>query len=453
MRRILWVATVAACGGESVNHLPPEPDAAAPACVLTGTPIATHSGAITADETWATGVHEVTSTVTVSGGTLTIAPCVEVRMAANANIDVGPAATGLIAQGPADQPIQFVRDDAAMAWGHLSMFAPATMSLANVTLTGGGTTTADPKVADQLGASLVARGDGTLPQSLTIDTVTIDGSSGLGVFMNGTRFATGSKALAIKGAGFFPLFLGADSANELPDGSYTGNAIDAILLQSSGTSAAFEQGRAITADVTLHDRGVPYQVGVIPSSIIVGAATATGSLTVEAGVTLAFAPKTGSAISLVSIRNTSAGVPSKLVVAGTAAKPVTLTSAAASPAAGDWQGIAVFGVDPATHIDHAVIDFAGGPSSTVGVCEGSPGANNGKADSAVLISLPLGISPTELVTNTAIENSAGAGVYRGWRTDDVDFLATNTFTGVAGCLQSNVPNASNQCPTTVCPSE
>jgi len=453
MRRILWVATVAACGGESVNHLPEEPDAAAPACVLTGAPIATHSGAITADETWATGVHEVTSTVTVSGGTLTIAPCVEVRMAANANIDVGPAATGLIAQGTADEPIRFVRDDATMAWGHLSTFAPATISLANVTLAGGGTTTVDPKAADQLGASLVARGDGTLPQSLAIDTVTIDGSTGLGVFMNGTRFTTGSTGLVVKGAGFFPVFLGADSANELPDGVYTGNANDAILLQSTGTSASFEQGRAITGDVTLHDRGVPYRVGVVPTSIIVGAAAAAGSLTIEAGVTLAFAPKTGSAISVVSIRNTSTGAPSKLSVAGTAAKPAVLTSAAAAPAAGDWQGVAVFGVDPATRIDHAVIDFAGGPSATTGVCEGSPGADNSNADSAVLISLPTGITPTEFVTNTAIENSAGAGFYRSWHVDDVDFLATNTFTGVAGCLQSNVPDASNQCPTTVCPSE
>ena len=453
MRRILLVATVAACGGDPVNHLPPEPDAAAPACVLTGPPIATHGGAITADETWATGVHEVTSTVTVSGGTLTIAPCVEVRVAANASIELSPAATALIAQGTADQPIRFVRDDQAMAWGHLSAFAPAMISLAHVTLAGGGTTTADPKAADQLGASLVARGDGTLPHSLAVDTVTIDGSTGLGVFMNGTRFTTGSTALAITGAGLFPIFLGADSANELPEGIYTGNANDAILLQSTGTSAAFEQGRAITGDVTLHDRGVPYRVGMVPASIIVGSATAPGALTVEAGVTLAFAPKTASAISVMSIRNTSAGVASKLVVAGTTAKPAILTSAAAAPVAGDWQGVAVFGIDPATRIDHAVIDFAGGPSATTGVCEGSPGADNSNADSALLISLPLNVTPSEFVTNTAIENSAGAGIYRAWRAADVDFLATNTFVGVAGCLQSNVPDASNLCPTTTCPSE
>ena len=65
--------------------------------------------------------------------------------------------------------------------------------------------------------------------------------------------------------------------------------------------------------------------------------------------------------------------------------------------------------------------------------------------------LDLGQTPTEVLTNSSVHDSAGAGVYRGWRGTAVDFLATNTFANIAGCLQTNVPYASNACSPTACP--
>jgi len=452
MRRLVWYFLAATgCGGEPSNHLP---DATEPACVPSGTPV-THAGTISADETWASGIHEVTANVSVTGGTLTIAGCTEVRLAANTSIELAPGATALVATGTAADPIEFVRDAADKPWGHLSAIAPAKLQLAHVTLEGGGTV-GDYKTADQLGATVVARGDATLPQIVDVDHVTINGSSGIAVFLNATRFVPGSTALTIAGSGAYPILLGADSASDLPDGAYTSNANDEILLQSAGTAAAFDQARALQANVVLHDRGVPYRVGLVPATIIVGDGVTghpAAKLTIEAGVTMRFTPEGTSSSSRIQVRGLSTGMPQgALVVAGTAADPVVFTSAAVAPGAGDWQGLEFRNaIDPATAITNARIEYAGGPSFAVGVCEWKPGIGSGREDGAVIIGLAAGQVPTPFITNTAFADSAGVGVYRGWNTTDVDFLTSNTFTNIAGCLETNIPNAANSCPATACP--
>jgi len=447
----------AACGGDPSHTIadaqPADAPDAAPPCAPT-TVVGTHAGNITADETWATGVHEVTGTVTVRGGTLTIAACTEVRLAPNASIEV-TTGTALVAQGTDAAPIRFVRDNAAQPWGHVSAIAPATLTLAHATLVGGGTA-GDYTTADQLGSTITVRGSAALPALLSVDHVTVDGASGIGVFMNAARFMPASTALTITRSGFYPILLGADSANELPDGAYTGNNADAILLQSAGTAAAYEQGRTLLADVTLHDRGVPYQVGVKPTVIVVGDGlngSPSEKLTIEAGVTVKFVPQGTSNTSRLQVRGHADGTgQGALVAIGTAAKPITFTSSSATPTAGDWQGLEFRNaVSAATSVDHAVIRYAGGASFSVGVCESDPASHVLKEDSAVLISLAPNIVPPAFLTNTAISDSANAGVYRGWSVSAIDFTASNTFTNVVGCLQSNVPNASNACPTTTCP--
>jgi hypothetical protein len=419
-----------------------------------GTPVM-HAGAITADQTWAAGIHLVTATVTVSGGTLTIEGCSEVRLAPNASIELSQGATALIANGTAAAPIDFVQATAGAPWGHVSAFGPAKLQLAHTTFDGGGTL-GDYKTADQLGATLVVRGDATLPQLLAVDHVTVTHSSGIAVFLNSARFAPASSELTIASSGAYPMLLGADSGSEIPAGAYTGNANDAILLQSAGTAAAFEQGRALLADVTLHDRGVPYRVGLVPATIVVGDGVQghpTAKLSIEAGGIMTFTPEGTSSSSRIQVRGYPNGTPQgALVVSGTAAKPVVFDSAAATPAAGDWQGLEFRNaIDPATSISYAAIRNAGGPSFAVGVCEWKPGVGQGREDGSVIIGLAPSVVPTAFITNTAFEASAGVGVYRGWNVADVDFLATNTFTGIAGCLETNVPNASNACPATPCP--
>jgi hypothetical protein len=86
------------------------------------------------------------------------------------------------------------------------------------------------------------------------------------------------------------------------------------------------------------------------------------------------------------------GDPGKLVISGTAAAHVTLTSLASSPAKGDWNGIIVWNTSQAT-LAYTDILYAGGYSSAAG----GVAANSDKA----VVSL----------TNSTVSNSAGYGVY------------------------------------------
>jgi hypothetical protein len=336
-------------------------------------------------------------------------------------------------------------------WGDIDVTAPAVAHLAYATLQGGGTGPHDG--APFAGASLAAQSsDATRPVALRLDSVTIDHSAGLGLFLRSVRLDPASSGLTISGAGWYPAYLGAGSASELPAGSYTGNAIDQILLQTFNT-AAYDDSAPIRADVTLHDRGVPYRVGTIPSRIVVGDGLAGGpaaSLTVEAGVTVLFTPQGAGGTSGILVNARPAGAAYQpqgaLVIAGTAAAPVVLDSAAATPAAGDWQGVYVAHiVDPRTSIDHARILHAGGASGTVGICGSTPAANNGAATCAVVAFLDQA-PPASFLANTDIED-ATCGVYRGWSKTDVDFTSGNQFVGVVGCTQTAIADSGGHCTT------
>jgi hypothetical protein len=106
-------------------------------------------------------------------------------------------------------------------------------------------------------------------------------------------------------------------------------------------------------------------------------------------------------------------------------------------------------VDPRTRIEQAVIRFAGGESTTTGVCPAAQGASSGDADGAVIVFTAEAPS-SAFITNTAIEHSAGCGIYRGWSVDGVDFTDTNTFSDLGGCAQSNVSDANSGCDTGPC---
>lgn len=113
----------------------------------------------------------------------------------------------------------------------------------------------------------------------------------------------------------------------------------------------------VSADADLVDLGLPYvyknhllmQI-VGPQNDPVGA-----TLTIHEGVTL----KMDGALVIGATSGTAQG---NLVVAGTAAKPVVFTSAADTPASGDWAGLYFVGgqYDPAkSKIDNAQILYAG----------------------------------------------------------------------------------------------
>jgi hypothetical protein len=124
------------------------------------------------------------------------------------------------------------------------------------------------------------------------------------------------------------------------------------------------------------------------------------------------------------------------VIEGTEADPVLFTSAAATPDAGDWVGL-IFQGPPGikyNQIQNALIEYAGGDSRHSGYsCDtGNPYGDDG----AILVA---GWKPgAPFVFSSEIRYSASNGFVRGWKdTEGPDFVAGNTFFGIAGCLQTN----------------
>jgi hypothetical protein len=134
-----------------------------------------------------------------------------------------------------------------------------------------------------------------------------------------------------------------------------------------------------------------------------------------------------------------------LVAAGTSIGPVVFTSDEATPAAGDWLGIWFGGIPAATSvIDSARVEFAGGASVTGSASCPLPGMPAPNPDAAIRI---FGAPASQFVTNSTIANSASNGIDRGYASDvKQDFLATNTFSGIALCNQSYPADASMACP-------
>lgn len=448
----------------SAESTPDVADSGAPdaepvaACPTPTGPAVEHGGDLSADETWAAGQHHVKSSVTLRAGvTLTIAPCAVVKLDADTNITVDDEAKGLMAVGSATQPIVFERSDASKAWGAIVAWAPSTARLAYATLRGGGTTTASNVLdaAPFAGATLVARNQtGVAKDVLSVDHVTVEGSTGLGVMLDSAGFVAGSTDLSVTGSGSYPVYLAAAYATHLPKGTYTGNAKSAFLLQSVGP-AVYDNLDPVLADATIPERGLPYEVGHEGGSIIsVGdgrSESPKATLTIEPGVELRFLAG-GSEKGQLLVRAQS--VASKweaqgtLIANGTADKPIVFTSQADTKMPGDWQGLYFEHVaDPRNSVQFARISYAGGESTSTGLCKASVGATNFDADCSVILWLDDPPSKA-FITNTRIENGRGCGIYRAWKGASVDFAATNTFTSIAGCDQSNVAPLAGDCDST-----
>ena len=416
-------------------------------CTPAGAPV-THATDIVADEVWASGIHVVPSTLQIkSGARLTIDACSEVRLGPGASIVATTSAAGLDAVGTPTGSIRFIAQRAGSPWGAISVTSPAVVNLAYATLSGGGT--GAHASAPYGGASLAGIGGASRVVALRLQHVVVAGSAGLGVFLSGARFEPASVDLTVTGAGYYPVYVGAASAGDLPSGAYTGNAVDQILLQTLGV-ASYDDSAAIASDVTFRDPGVPYRVGTSPSSITVGDAVGghpSASLTLAAGVHVLFTPQGQGGTSRILINaqdnNGTWSPQGALVTQGTSASPVVLDSAADVPAAADWQGLYFANaVDPRTSVTYARVLHAGGASGAVGRCGSTPTADNDVATCAIVIMADP--PPQPFLSNSDIE-AAPCGVYRGWSMTDVDFASSNTFVAIPGCTQSSVVQTGGHC--------
>jgi len=448
--RVLVLIALGACGDDGgVTNLPDAPsfpdappdapvDAVAICPPLTGAGTL-HGGSVTSAETWtaATSPHDLPFDMTISAA-VTIEACAVVRIGNDKTLTV-VANGSIVASGTPGLPVTIERLDPANSWASIRAIG-GTLTFRHAVIRGGG----DPLNATlPLAAALDVRGGNgaTLP-ILTVENLTIEGSESQGILLHqGGGFVAGSTGLTITGAAGFPMHSWARAAGTIPSGAYTGNAIDEILLDGSAG--------AIRESSTLLARGVPYRVGTQPDAVLdVSRIGGVASLTIEPGVTLRFGVNGRLRIDPAGGTAPANGA---LIAIGTPAAPIVFTSAAAAPQAGDWNGIWLGNVaDPTTRIQHARVEFAGGPSVT-GSESCVDAAQTGPNDAAIRI---LGGDPaTQFVTDTAIVSSARHGIDRGFRSNTKpDFLPSNTFTSVVGCSQTHPRDVSGVCPAIIpCP--
>lgn len=424
----LLFALLPACNADS----PTQPDGGACPAPMGPT---RHAGDITTDEVWTAegSPHIVEDDVSIrEGATLTIEPCAEVQIAATKRIQVAypftPNRGQLVAEGTPDRRIRFAGEGGAR-WGSIYVAAPGTARLAYADFEDGG---GDPF---EHGATLVSVGDNALPADplLFVDHVTVRRSRGTGIWLQQRSvFAPGSTDLVVTESGDdeapFPLEITDQSIDSLPTGSYTGNHTDEILVRTEGDGTA---GSGVVVDSTLRDRGVPYHMGDSEGDYFTIGGGADGkvvTLTIEAGVVMKFEPKTGFMIQQFSTEEPATAVVRAL---GTAAKPIVFTSAAKTPAAGDWRGLWFGGIPQAANLlDHVRIEYAGYDCACSRV---TCSANVEDSDAAVIFSMQ---PPSGFITNSVFTHSAGHAIMQGFDGTLVDFRSTNTFEDVAGCIQT-----------------
>lgn len=438
---------VGACGDDGPSHLPDAPppvDAALseelPICPTISGPGTTHSSSLTVAETWtaATSPHILPFDTSI-GAAITVEKCATVQIGSGKQISVR-AGGSFITQGVAGGEVKIEKKDAG-EFVNIRTLNGGTVSFTYTTISGGG----DPLngIAAISGTLDIA---GTTPMAQPIihaDHLTITSSKSSGIVMHdGGGFDATSTDVKISGAMQFPIASFSRLMGTIPSGTYTGNANDKILLHATGGP------EAAVETTTMHARGVPYRVGYQPNSNLdVGPVTGVATLTIEPGVTLEFVSGGKLRVDAAASVTPARGV---LIAAGTAAAPITFTSAAATPAAGDWHGIWLGGlVDPATKLDHVKVMYAGKASvSGSDSCLYPDALPN---DAAIRIIGDAG--NTQFITNSDIVSSAWHGIDRGFRSDTKpSFLPTNTFTSIVRCRESYPRDETGACPGTVpCP--
>lgn len=439
---LFCAAAVVACEGEDGADPGTDTDTDAPVPATCSVPSGAGTVHATAalesdDAVWtaAASPHIVDFPPTIQEGQrLTIEPCAVVRFADRVGMQIEGE---LIAEGTADKPIVFERAGTA-AWDSLRVTETGRARLAHASLRGGGALGNSP--IDGTG-TLVLVGDPRSAQGLmplaSVQHVTIEDSASLGALLSqNATFSDDSSELTVTGSGSAPLRLWQRAVSSVPSGHYTGNQDDEITIEEGFGNSA------IVGEATLHDRGVPYHM--VAGMLVVGSSgddRTPGSLTIEPGVQLRF--QQGSRL-LVQAYDTDEAATGSLRALGTAERPIVLTSAADTPAPGDWVGITFKGTPAADNrIEHTTIAYAGGDSGISSydcALSGDTFSNHG----AVVF---YGQQPASVfLTVSRIEHSARDGVVRGWTGDPLDFTATNTFVDVARCLQTFPQPPNDSCP-------
>ncbi|WP_438030096.1 hypothetical protein [Sorangium sp. So ce233] len=400
-----------------------------------------HEGDLDESETWTAegSPHIVGFPVRLRAGvTLTIEPCAEVLLEEDTGISVMDEGAELRAEGTEARPIAF-RGSEGARWNDVHVAWPGKATLRHVLLEGGG---GDRFHAN---ATLSAYGGSVTPAApaLLVDHVTVRGSLGAGVLLlRASSFAEGSTDLVITESGSeehpYPLELGEQALGSIPIGVYTGNRKDEILIQDEGAN----QTSGLQQDTTLRDRGVPYHFGDWRDARFNIGAGGEGAplttLTIEPGVTIRFEPGNFFQIERFTGEFAASGA---LRALGTPERPIVFTSAAESPAPGDWGGLWYGGIPRQENVlENVIIEYAGYDCGCILLSCNDLSTFNG----AVIFSQP---PSSAFIQGSTIRHVAGHGVTRGWNgTAGPDFVTGNTFEDVSGCEQTRPWVEGQSCP-------
>lgn len=410
--------------------------AAALACGLENGTVVTHTGNVTADETWAGNgtVHLIANTIEIAApATLTIQKCAIVKLNTAVQIVVSGNPSGgvatLIAEGD-NEASGFVLFKSAIEGQYWNSLVGANKnsiielyySVLNDGGNGGGAAR---------NATITMNGSSTLPDAvLKVVDISIQQMAGAGIYLNDAAFTTDSTMLTVFGSPDYPIALSAMALGSIPPYHGVTNSPDEALV--IGNANIFD-------NLTIHKR---LPIHFKTDGVRVAGAAPTFkpniTLTLDAGVVLKFEPVSGASPPMVTFGSNGQTTDENatLIANGTATDPVIFTSGAATPAPGDWAGLWLL-TSNGSQLTNVTIEYAGGNA-------GVGPHNCGPVDMTSHLPLPhtaalfVGdgtdqqyVPPAGLITNSTFQNNAGNfAIDSVWEatTFGPNLKATNTFT-------------------------
>jgi hypothetical protein len=420
-----------------------------------GTPngtVVTHTADITADETWAgAGVtHSVPGSFAIKApATLTIQPCALVALAPGVEILVEGDTSGnrpakLFAAGTDATTgfIAFLPASANQPWGFLhGVNAQSFIELDYTILSQAG---AGGNFSAYAAIDMVGTGHFLLPAAvLSVNHLLIDHPLGAGIYLeSGSSFTSDSGLLMIQNAADYPLEMEMMAVGSIPPFIGQQNAHDDALV--IGPSSNIFGDLTFNANIPIH---IQADVNVKDTS----GSNATVTLTVLPGAEIRFDAVTTAGDEGIRMVFGGTGNPGlnpigQLIAQGTPSQPIVFTSAAATPAAGDWAGLQL--LEPgATEMAYVTIEYAGAPGGYVSAnCR----PVNTSDQAALLIGNADFIPSTSILANSTIQYSAGYGIDAVWATtspnDPVLTGNGNIFSNNARCAQTYNAVTGASCP-------
>ena len=362
-----------------------------------------HSGTVSSDETWdAQHIHIVDDNLYIeNNATVTIEAGATVKVNQNVFIYVGyNSPGGLVAVGTAPKRITFTANTphpSAGFWGGIyfaeSAFPTSKLEFCDIEYAG------DDSGWGEGDGGVLIQGSGATGPAIKVANCNIryigaPNSGAFGIVLAwGGHFAANSEGNTITNCDGYPIKIDAAFAHTLSLGSFTGNGIDRILVNTDSSSAY-----AVQTTCTWINPGVPYEI----TSNLYVEGPSNPVLTIEAGATLLFRSGYG----LIVGYSSNGGLKAQ----GTPSAPITFSSVSASPSRGDWVGIFFHPDALACTLSYCVVEYGGADSGTSGYDGDDFHGDDGNI--AILDNAYNKVT----IEHCTIRESAGYGIIRGWST-------------------------------------